>query len=129
MHSIILTTCNNSFEANLIKGKLENNGIRCFLTNEHFSELMPHYNGLMGAGVQVMIDENDLEKAQALISPKLKSEGVVCPTCNSSNVKFGLGSNKIKKIFVILISLLTWIPFGNIRNNYFCRECKTEFKI
>jgi len=128
MTTINLTTCNNSFEANLMKGMLENNGIRCFLTNENFSNLMPHYNGVMGAGVQIMIEESDLEKAQELILSPSKENGIVCPNCDSSNVQFGLGTNKIKKIFVVLISLLTWIPFGNIKNIYYCQNCKTEFK-
>ena len=129
MTTMILTTCNTSFEANLMKGMLENNGIRCFLTNENFSNLMPHYNGMMGSGVQVMIDESDQEKAQSLISSPSKENAIVCPNCNSSNVQFGLGTNKIKKLIVVLISLITWIPFGNIKNIYCCRNCKTEFKI
>ncbi|MFZ4401398.1 MAG: DUF2007 domain-containing protein [Bacteroidales bacterium] len=129
MNTTILTTCNNSFEANLIKGKLENNGIRCFLINENFSNLMPYFNGMMGAGVQIIIEDTDMEKAQDLILSTLNENGIVCPNCNSSNVQFGLGNNKVKKMFVVLISLFTWIPFGNIRNIYYCQNCKTEFKI
>ncbi len=53
MSTVVLKTCNTPFEANLIKGMLENKDINCFLTNENFSNLMPHYNGIMGAGVQV----------------------------------------------------------------------------
>lgn len=129
MTTILLTTCNSSFEANLMKGILETNGIRCFLTNENFSNLMPHYNGMMGAGIQIMIDENDREKAIELILPPSKDIATLCPNCNSSDVQFGLGINKIKKMFIVLISLLNGIPFGNIRNIYYCRNCKTEFKI
>jgi len=129
MNTIVLTTCNNSFEANLIKGKLENNGISCFLANENISNLMPYFNGMMGAGVQIIIEDSDLEKAQELILPILKESEIVCPNCNSSKVVFGLGTNKLKKIFVVLISLFTGIPFGNIRNAYYCQNCKTEFKI
>ncbi len=129
MTTIILTTCNNSFEANLIKGMLENNDIRCFLTNENFSNLMPHYNGIMGSGIQIMIEDSDLEKAQELMLTQSKEEEIVCPNCNSSNIQFGLGINKVKKIFLVLISLFTWIPFGNMHSIYYCQNCKTEFKI
>ena len=128
MSTIILTTCNSSFEATLIKGMLENNGIRCFLTNENFSNLLPIYNGMMGAGVQIMIDDSDLEKAQKLILSPSQEIKIECPFCNSSNIQFGLGSDKIKKIFVILISLFTLVPFGNIKNIYYCKDCKKEFK-
>lgn len=51
MNTIRLTTCNDSFEANLIKDKLENEGIECFLTNENFTSLFPIYNGILGSGI------------------------------------------------------------------------------
>ncbi len=129
MSVIRLTTCNDIIEANLKKGMLENNGIRCFLTNENFSNLMPHYNGIMGSGVQIMINDTDLEEAQQLISMQAKANDIVCPHCGSLNVKFGLGKSKVKKLFTIILSLLTWIPFGNIKNTYYCQNCKTEFKL
>ena len=89
---------------------------------------MPHYSGVMGAGIQIMIEESDLEKAQELLQTSTKEIEIVCPNCDSTNVQFGLGANKLKKIFVVLLSLLFWIPFGNIKNNYYCQNCKKEFK-
>jgi hypothetical protein len=129
MAIIRLTTCNNSIEANLIKGMLDTNGIRCVVTNEHFSNLMPFYNGLMGAGAQVMIEDIDLKKSQELLLSSSKDTGIHCPNCNFSDIYFGLGNNKVKKILFVLISLLSWIPFANIKNTYYCRDCGTEFKL
>jgi len=106
MDTVILTTCNSAIEANLIKGMLENNGIRCFLTNENFSNLMPHYNGVMGAGVQIVIDENDVEQATALLSSQTKENEIVCPNCGSLNISYGLGTNKFKMFLAVLMSLL-----------------------
>jgi hypothetical protein len=128
MTTVVLTTCANAFEANLIKGMLENNEITCFLTNENFSTLMPHYSGVMGAGIQIIIDEKDMPKAKELLLSQSKENVLVCPVCGSSNVSFGLGSDRIKKILSVLFSLLIWIPFGNIRSIYYCQDCKTEFK-
>jgi len=81
----------------------------------------------LGAGIQVMIDESDLEKAQELISSP-KADEIVCPNCNSSNVTFGFGYNKVKKWFIVFLSLFSWVPFGNIRKNFRCEDCKTEFE-
>jgi DNA-directed RNA polymerase subunit RPC12/RpoP len=128
-NTIILTTCSNTTEAYLIKGTLENNGINCFLTNENFSNLMPHYFNIMGAGIQVMIDESDLEKAQELISSPSKADEILCPNCNSSNVTFGFGYNKVKKWVIVFLSLFSWVPFGNIKKNFRCEDCKTEFEL
>ncbi len=128
MNTAILTTCNNAVEANLIKGMLENNGIECFLTNENFSGLMPNYNGIMGSGVQVIIDENDMDRAKELISSQTKPDEIICPECGSPNTESSLGSNKIKKLLTIILSVFTGSPFGNIKNTYYCNDCNTEFK-
>lgn len=128
MNTTVLTTCSNSIEANMIKGMLENNGIKCFLTNENFSGLMPHYNGMMGAGVQIIIDEKDMLQAKELLLSSRKEDDLVCPSCGSPNVSFGLGSNKIKKFLAVFLYLFIWVPFGNITRVYYCRECKSEFK-
>jgi hypothetical protein len=129
MSIVLLTTCNTSVEANLLKGMLKNNGISCFLANENFSNLMPHYNGIMGSGVQIMIDETDKEKALGLLEEQQKDVRILCPHCNSANVTYGLGKRKIGKYVAILLSLFLMIPFGNLRNTFYCRDCKTEFKV
>ena len=128
MATVVLTTCSNSVEANIIKNKLENHGITCFLANEHFADLMPHYNGILGAGVQIIIKESDLVKAQKLVKEQPEDDEIVCPQCRSSKVRFNLGNNKAKKVFVVIFSILLWIPFGNIKLTYICYECKYEFK-
>jgi len=96
--------------------------------NENFSNLMPHYNGIMGAGVQLVIDKSDLNQAQELLLSQPKENDLICPNCGSSKVSFGLGSNWIKKFLAVLFSLFIWMPFGNIRSIYYCQDCKTEFK-
>lgn len=63
-----LLTCNTAFEANLIKGRLENEGIEGFLINENITTLMPHLNPISGSGVQLMVFQKDLEKAREILS-------------------------------------------------------------
>jgi hypothetical protein len=128
MGIITLTTCNSSIEANLIKNQLENEGIKCFLTNENFSSLMPNYAGILGSGVQVMIDENDRSKAFKIIEEQDKAIELKCPNCNSEKIAFGLGLNRVKKLFIIVLSLFMSAPIKNITNTYYCKDCKTEFK-
>ena len=73
-----------------------------------------------------MINEKDLERAKELIYDETTKE-VVCPNCGSKNVQLGLGKNKIKKIFLILIAVLSFSPVGNVKSQYKCKDCKTEF--
>ncbi len=127
METTTLITCNNSVEANLIKGMLENNGIESFLANENFTNLMPHLNGVLGAGVQVMVDKKDLRMAQELLEAQRNTDETICPDCGSNNITTGLGTNGFKKIITVLISLFAWIPLGNLKRTHYCKDCKTEF--
>ncbi len=126
MAIINLTTCYNLIDASFIKNNLENEGVECFLTNEITSTLVPFYNGMMNAGIQIMINEEDYEKASLLINKPLENP-VICPNCNSTNIKFGFGKKKGLKILGVFLSVLVEIPFGNIKRNYYCKDCKTEF--
>ena len=127
MAIVQLTTCDSLTHAYFIKNNLENDGIECILTNEIITTLVPYFNGMMNAGVQVMINEEDLQKASNLIEKSESFESVVCPVCNSTNIEFSFGKKKKGKILGILLSLLALIPFGNIKRNFYCKDCKAEF--
>ncbi|MFV0392382.1 MAG: DUF2007 domain-containing protein [Paludibacteraceae bacterium] len=67
MKTIILKSCNNSFEAKLIQGNLANEGIECIISNEHYTSLYPNMNGAMGNGIQLLVKEEDAERALKII--------------------------------------------------------------
>jgi len=122
-------TCNSAIEANIIKTRLIDEEIDCFLVNETFTTLMPAMNGMFGAGVQVMIDEKDSERAKEILKINDQTAQVVCPYCNSENVKPGLGKNKFKKILLIIVSILAFIPFNNLKQTYYCKNCQSDFNL
>ncbi len=66
MQTVRLTTCNTSYEAHLIKGRLEAEGIPSVLTNENMASL---YSGLISAftGIDILVNEDDLEQAKEII--------------------------------------------------------------
>ncbi len=128
MKTIRLLACDNLTEAYLIKARLNNAGIECFLTNQNFTNLMPIYNNMLGSGIQVVINENDLTAARELLKDKLNPERIdlLCPNCDSSNVI--IEKYKGSKILNLLISVFTSIPIGNLKPTYYCKDCKTEIK-
>lgn len=130
MNTVRLITCDSTIEAHLIKGRLLNEGINCILTNENFTNLMPFYNNMLGAGVQILVDKNDLESAREIIKDQLKPNNVEisCPFCGSKNVELGLGKKSGLKLFNIILHLLSAIPMGNLKPIYYCRDCKNEIK-
>ncbi|HKJ82161.1 MAG TPA: DUF2007 domain-containing protein [Ignavibacteriaceae bacterium] len=123
-----LVTCENSIEAGFIINKLEQDGIECFLTNENFTSLFPNFTGILGAGVQVMVEEENYDIALKLIKENARKDVIRCPNCNSDQVIYSFGNKATGKIIAIILSLILWIPFGNIKRTCFCKECRTEFK-
>ena len=127
MKTVILKTCETSYEAHLIKHKLESEQIDCFIANENFANLMPNYYEILGNGVQIYVSENDLERASKLIAHNNENIKVACPNCGSSNIIFGFGTKKIAKWVLVAISLLAGIPFNNLNYRFVCKDCRTEF--
>lgn len=130
MKTVCLTSLNNSIEANLLKIRLENEGIECFLANENFSTLMPIYNHMLGGGIQLIVAEQDEEKARHVLMDTLSPNNaeLCCPKCGSNQIKLGLGKHKFFKLFTIFLSALMFIPMGNSRVYYICKKCKTEIR-
>jgi len=121
-------TSDNLAEAYIIKGRLLNEGIDCFLTNENFTNLMPLYNNMLGSGVQIIVNEKDNIKAREILKDKIEPNNLelICSNCGSENIGLGLGRRKGFKIFNIIIALLSSFPMGNLKPRYYCRDCKTE---
>ncbi len=61
-----LVSCDNSFQANLIKGRLESEGIPSMLANERMGGLYGGNTAGWGS-VDLLVNEEDLERAQALL--------------------------------------------------------------
>jgi hypothetical protein len=124
-----LITCNDVTEAYILKTFLEYNGVGTFLTNEHFTSLMPIYNNMLGAGIQLMVGKKDIEKSRKLILETFAvSESSNCNECNSELLSFGLGRKRKKKLFWIVFSfIIGGVAFNNINNIFYCKNCKTEF--
>lgn len=62
-----LTTCDNSFQAHILKGMLETYDIPCALSNENMNNL---YGGIHSTftAVGIYVNEADYDKAIALVA-------------------------------------------------------------
>lgn len=85
---------------------------------------------MLGAGIQVIINDNDLIKAREVIKDKLvpgKSD-LICQQCSSNEITLSIGKSKGLKILNMFMALLLLIPMGNLKPKYYCKKCKTEIK-
>ncbi len=130
MDYIRLITCNDAVEANLLKGRLESKNIPSIITNETSTTVLPYLNGMLGAGVQVLVHKNDFEQARKIVNESLESvenQTIICPYCRSKEVRFGFGRNSVLKVLTVILSCLIAIPFGNIQLRYSCQNCGHSF--
>ena len=128
MNFVRLCTVDSSLEANFIKEDLAEAGIPCIATNENFTTLMPHMNGMLGAGVQILVHKDDLEAAQKTLEKRYSRDVTKCPDCGSTNIKFGLGiKRKTRKVLALAVSLIIGSPTRHIKQTYYCDDCKNEF--
>ncbi len=130
MQTTRLITCDNLTEAYLIKGKLANEGIEYFLTNQNFSSLMPLFNNMLGSGIQVFVLDYDFEKARVLIDDKIRpvNEDLKCPHCGSSEIALGFGRNKGLKIINMILAVLSAFPLGNLKPKFHCKSCRADMR-
>lgn len=63
---IVFESYESSVMANVIKTKLDAYGIPCFLSGEHFNNMIPIKNDLI-PGVRLHIFESDLEQVKNLL--------------------------------------------------------------
>ena len=120
-----LATIDNSLTANVLKTKLENEGIPCFLNNENFANMMPFYYNMLGSGVRVMVPTDQLECAREIA--KIDNGELKCPNCGSTKIINAVErtNNKLKLAFIAIFLAL---PIGNLLNNYTCKNCQHQFK-
>ena len=73
MKTTRLTRCDNYWQANLLKGALESAGSPCAVHNEFNLYSFGFANGM--TGVDVLVYEDDLERARELMNNVLQESG------------------------------------------------------
>ena len=148
---ITVLTVTYAHEVAVIRGRLESEGITCFVQDELTVQVNPFYSNAIG-GVKLQVLSRDLSRAieilkevgyikgensassnepsyldkhsnkQQIISEKPE---IICPICGSEEVV------KTKKAgwFFLITSLLFVFPTPFYRKKYHCLNCEQEFKL
>lgn len=108
-------------EAHLLRGRLEAEGIRCWVDDENVASVNPLY-GLAIGGVKVKVAEDDAALALQLMYGEGAAEAQcpVCPACGSTDV----GENATPFIWLLVLTLLTFglfLPLGYKKHQ--CVSC------
>jgi len=124
---IVFKRFENAIDANIIKTKLDANGIPCFLTEENLANLYPAQSFLL-FGVRLHIFDKDKERASEILQENFLSvhETTKCPRCQSDKVEVEYTRKVTPRIITILVGLLLIIGFP-LRKVYRCQDCEHEF--
>jgi len=112
-----------STEANLVKSKLDSEGIKTMLMDEKTIDTDPLVSQAIG-GVKLQVHNNDLDKALIIyneIRAYRKDENedeIHCVKCNSTRILAAPAQRK--NIFYMLF------PFFE-KTKFICNDCKTVF--
>lgn len=120
----ILALFEYSTEAQVIKAKLDSEGIKTMLMDEKTVDSDPLISQAIG-GVKLLVHNADLEKAIVIYNDirnyhKDENENDIhCPKCNSTKIL--VADLQRKNLFFMLF------PFFESRK-FICNDCKTIFK-
>jgi hypothetical protein len=132
------------YQAHMLAGKLEAEGITAYVHGENFMTMNILYNGMAG-GVRVEVKQSDLEAAneilkeiesnvtpsaelpEAIAVDDVKFDLVkgICPECGTASVYFRSGS-LTENIGIAAVVLALSVPV-KISHKYFCYTCHYEW--
>lgn len=123
-----------STEAQIIKGRLEADGIQVFLSDNLTIDTDPLVSNAIG-GVKLKVLSQDALKAQHILDSikkySIDDDGntINCPNCDSKNVELFSTIKDAKSLFWFIFGVLfSSLPFYT-KHKYRCDVCKTEFDI
>ncbi|HLV13636.1 MAG TPA: hypothetical protein VKY41_00520 [Xanthomarina sp.] len=123
-----------SSEAQIIKGRLEADGIEVFLSDNLTIDTDPLISNAIG-GVKLKVYSHQSEAAIEILKSIRKysvdDEGnsVNCPNCNSEKIELFSTIKDAKSLLWFIFGVLfSSLPFYT-RHKYRCEACQTEFDL
>ncbi len=131
MRTVRVFTCYDSFQAQIIQGALENEGITSVLHNIHTSDVLRGFEASF-TEIDILVYEDDYEKARTLLKKNqmIPEDLKYCPYCHSDDIKLTVrNSKRIRALFSALLSMLAAAPPGTNHWEYVCNHCKKHFDV
>ncbi|AXP80390.1 hypothetical protein CJ739_1299 [Mariniflexile rhizosphaerae] len=123
-----------STEAQIVKGRLETEGIQVYLSDDLTIDTNPLYSNLIG-GVKLKVLSNQAEEAEKILSTIKKysinddGKSICCPNCKSEHIQLFSTIKDIKSFFAFIITFFVFVFPIYTKYKYKCEDCKTEFNL
>ncbi len=150
---ITIATFTYPHQAAILKGRLEEEGILCFLKDENTIAANPFYSNAVG-GVKIQVREDDGVKAGEIVkdyfsllnngegntldvhevykteeSVESDNANVICPFCGSADVNRDKSSSYAMALIGMILGFLLFVPliFTGGKKHH-CFNCGRDFK-
>ena len=129
MEFVVIQSFTNYIDAHILLGRLQEEGIQCWLKNEATVTIIPVWNNALG-GIQVMVNKDEWQKAADILKiiQDEKRSKFICPQCGSHNVEY---INTMRKPVNWLSTAITFLldDYALMPEQcYHCFHCGAEFK-
>lgn len=121
-----------SSEAQIVKGKLQSEGIQVYLADEYTIDSDPLISQAIG-GVKIQVLTTQKENAISILremnsfSVNENKEPTICPNCESKTIEYFSTIKDIKSLFFYLFGFILYLLPFYTKYTYHCESCKTNF--
>lgn len=128
MKMVPVISFDNYIDANIMLGKLQAEGITCFLRDEYTVTVDPILSNAVG-GIKLVVPEDEASKARALLNlfAQNKKTALECPQCHSHNVEYISNPARSGNWLSAIIGFLFGSYALSIKKVYHCFDCGFEF--
>src|SRR5687767_15699143 len=107
MSFIPIQVFTNYIDANIVMGRLQEEGIHCWLRDENTVTIDPILTNAVG-GIKLMVAKTQAERARELLGEfdKQRKASIICPKCGSDNVEFVTTPRKASNWLGVLFGVL-----------------------
>ncbi|MBX3256507.1 MAG: DUF2007 domain-containing protein [Chitinophagaceae bacterium] len=129
MNFVTVASFDNYIEANIVLGKLQNEGIEAFLKDEYTVTIDPILTNAIG-GIKLTVMEQDAEEARRLMQVFAAEKRALleCPFCSSHNVEYISNPTRSGNWLSALVSFFVSSYAVSIEKTYHCFNCGRDFE-
>lgn len=128
MSYTLVNTYDNYIDANLHLMQLQEEGINCWLKDEHTVTIDPILTNAIG-GIKLMVHETQTERATDLLRTIINKakHNKSCIYCNSLNVEYIVTNRKASNWFSAIFTFVLGDMAIGAKKVYHCFDCGKEF--
>jgi Putative prokaryotic signal transducing protein len=129
MEFTLLITYDNYVPAHIAKGRLEAEGINCWLKDENTVTIDPILTNAVG-GIKLMVAKTEAQRAWELLEKDRREFQALspCPRCGSHNTELVSTPRKASNWASALVGLLLTSFAPPVEKVNHCFDCEFEFK-